>query len=78
MKEDDLKLLLYDSSKGGNFYIIDINTIDGSLAKTTNLLPDRKFEFTKKYTCWLNDNAVVICGIATANINKRTLMLVEF
>ena len=78
MNKDDLKLLLYESSKGGNFYILDINTIDGSLTKTTNLLPDKKFEFTKKYSCWLNDNAVVICGIAPANINKRTLMLVEF
>ena len=78
MNNDGLKLFLYESSKGGNFYIMDINTIDGSLTKTTNLLPDRKFEFTKKYSCWLNDNAVVICGISPTNINKRTLMLVEF
>jgi len=78
INKDDLKLLLYESSKGGNFYIMDINTIDGSLTKTTNLLPDKKFEFTKKYSCWLNDNAVVICGISPTNINKKTLMLVEF
>lgn len=78
MNKDDLKLFMYESSKGGNFYILDINTIDGSLTKTTNLVPGRKFEFTKKYSCWLNDNTVVICGIAPANINKRTLMLVEF
>lgn len=76
--ENDLKLLIYESSKGGNFYIMDINTIDGSLVKTTNLLPNKKFEFTKKYSCWLSNNAVVICGIAPASIKKRALMLVEF
>ncbi len=78
LNEDTLKLLIHENSKGGNFYIMDINTIDGSLIKTTNLLPDKKYEFTKKYSCWLSDNVVVICGIAPANIKKRTLMLVEF
>lgn len=78
MNNDELKLLLYESSKGGNFYILDINTIDGTLTKTTNLLPDKKFEFTKKYSCWLNDNTVIISGISPTNINKRTMMLVEF
>ena len=78
MNKDALKLFLYESSKNGNFYILDINASDGSLIKTTNLLPDEKFEFTKKYSCWLNDNAMVICGISPTNYKKRTLMLVEF
>ncbi len=78
VNEDALKLLTYESSRGGNFYLMNISTNDGSLTKTTNLLPDKKYEFTKKYSCWLNNKVVVICGIAPANIKKRTLMLVEF
>lgn len=78
MKEDVLKLLLYESANGGKFYILDMNTLDGSLTKTTNLLPDKKLEFTKKYSCWLNDNAVIICGISPTNYKKRSLMLIEF
>ena len=78
MSQDVLKLLLYESSKNGNFYLLDINTLDGSLTKTINLLPDKKLEFTKKYSCWLNDNSLVICGVSPTNYKKRTLMLVEF
>ncbi len=76
--EDQLRLLTYESSKGGSFYIMDINTSDGSLIKKINLIPERKFEFTKKYSCLLDANSVIICGIAPANIYKRSLMLVEF
>ena len=78
MEKDELKLLMYESSKGGNFYLLDINTKDGSLTKTTNLLPDNKYDFSKKYSCWLSEQAVVICTIASTNINKRVLKLVEF
>jgi hypothetical protein len=78
MSGDTLRMLMYESSKDGNFYILDINTEDGSLVKTTNLLPDEKFEFAKRYSCWLDDHAIILCGIAPANINKRNLMLVEF
>lgn len=78
LHEDNLDLLMYESSKGGNFYVLSINTLNGSLTKTINLIPNDKFEFTKKYSCWLNEKAVVICGIAPANINNRSQMLVEF
>ena len=78
MVDDQLNLLMYESSKGGNFYILELNTLNGSLNHTLNVLPDRKFEFAKKYSCWLNDHAVILCGIAPANIFKRSLMLVEF
>jgi len=73
-----LDLLMYDSSKGGNFYIMSINTSDGELIEKINLLPDGKFEFTKKYSCWLSPKSVLLLGIAPINIRKRTLMLVEF
>jgi hypothetical protein len=43
-----------------------------------NLLPDAKFEFSKRYACWLADKTVILFGIAPANINKRTLMLMEY
>ncbi len=75
---NELQMILYESAKDGNFYILKINTIDGSLTSKTNLLPDQKAEFTKKYSCWLNGNSVIICGISPTNSNKRTLMLVEF
>lgn len=78
MIEDHLHLLMYESSKGGNFYIMDFDTSDGSLNKTINLLPEKKFEYTKKYSCWLDANAVILCGISPVNITKRTLMLVEY
>jgi hypothetical protein len=78
MDKDQLDLLCYESSKGGNFYVLSINTSDGSLAQNVNLLPDKKYEFVRKYSCWLTGHAVVICGVAPTNINKRTLMLVEF
>ena len=78
MKDNNLKLLLHESSRDGNFYIVELNSLDGSLINKINLMPDRKFEFTKKYSCWLNDDSLIICGIAPANIFKRTLMLVEF
>ena len=73
-----LDLLCYESSRGGNFYIFSIDTSDGSLTDKINLLPDAKFEFAKRYSCWLADRAVILLGIAPANINKRTLMLVEY
>ena len=78
VKGNNLKLLLHESSKDGNFYIIELNSLDGTLINKINLMPDRKFEFTKKYSCWLTDDSLIICGIAPANIFKRTLMLVEF
>ena len=78
MKGNDLKLLIHESSRDGNFYVIEINSLDGTLINKINLIPDQKFEFTKKYSCWLDDNSVIICGIAPANIFKRSLMLVEF
>ena len=78
IKDKNLRLYTHESTKGGNFYIMDINTKDGSLSNKINLLPDDKFEFTKKYSCLLDENSVILCGIAPANIFKRTLMLVEF
>lgn len=78
MEKNNLNLLMYESSKGGNFYILELNTVDGTLLNTINLIPDQKFEFTKKYSCWLNDRSVILCAIAPANIFKRSLLLVEF
>ncbi len=78
MKNDTLSFLIFDSSKGGNFHILDLDALDGSMIESMNLLPDQKFEFAKKYSCWLSDNSVILCGIAPGNIYKRTLMLVEF
>ncbi len=78
MLNSHLDLLMYESSKGGNFYIMSINSSDGELIKKINLLPDSKFEFSKKYSCWLSPNSVLLLGIAPVNIRKRTLMLVEF
>jgi hypothetical protein len=78
MHENMLDLLCYESAKGGNFYIFSINTSDGSLAKKINLLPDAKFEFSKRYACWLADKTAILFGIAPANIHKRTLMLMEY
>jgi hypothetical protein len=78
MHENMLDLLCYESAKGGNFYILSINTSDGSLANKINLLPDAKFEFAKRYACWLADKTAILFGIAPANIHKRTLMLMEY
>jgi hypothetical protein len=78
MKGNQLDLIGFESSKGGNFYILSINTIDGSLSDKINLLPEAKFEFAKRYSCWLDENSVILFGIAPANVNKRTLMLVEY
>ncbi len=78
MDGTQLDLLCYESSKGGNFYVLSLDTSDGSLTRKVNLLPDRKFEFIKRYSTWLTENSIVICGVAPANINKRTIMLVEF
>jgi len=75
---NELQMIVNESAKDGNFYIMKINTLDGSLTRKINLLPDQKAEFNKKYSCWLNANAVIICGISSTNSNKRSLMLVEF
>jgi hypothetical protein len=75
---DRLDLLIYDSSKGGNFYVMSLDTSDGKLDEKINLLPDKKFEFAKRYSCWLSPKSVILLGIAPGNIRKRTLMLVEF
>ena len=71
-------MIVNESAKDGNFYIMKINSLEGSLTRKINLLPDQKSEFNKKYSCWLNANAVIICGISPTNSNKRSLMLVEF
>jgi hypothetical protein len=78
MENDQMDLLCSESAKGGNFYVLSINTTDGSLTKKVNLLPDKKFEFIKKYSCWLDGGSVVICGAKPSNSSRRTLMLVEF
>jgi hypothetical protein len=78
MENDQMDLLCSEDSKGGNFYVLSINTIDGSLTKKVNLLPDIKYEFVKKFSCWLDGNSVVICGAKPSNSGRRTLMLVEF
>ena len=57
---------------------MDIDTNDGSLQKKINLIPEGKFDFTKKYSCLLDEDSAIICGISTFNAMKRTLMLVEF
>ena len=73
-----LDLLIFESSKGGNFYILQIDTIDGSLMKKINLLPDKKYEYVRKYSLFLDGKAVVICTTAPTNPAKRTLQLIEF
>lgn len=78
MENDQMDLLCSENSKGGNFYVLSINTTDGALIKKVNLLPDKKFEFIKKYSCWLDGNSVVIYGAKPSNSSRRTLMLVEF
>lgn len=78
MEKNQLRLLVSENSKGGNIYIFDINTIDGTVSSKTNLLPDHSVELVKKYSCWLQSQAVVVCGISPVNASKRTLMLVEF
>jgi hypothetical protein len=78
MENDQMGLLCSENSKGGNFYILSINTADGSLIKKVNLLPDKKYDFVKKYSCWLDGSSVVICGAKPSNSSRRTLMLVEF
>ena len=78
MENDQMDLLCSESSKGGNFYVLSINTADGSLAQKVNLMPDKKYEFVKKLSCWLDASSVVICGAKPTNSSRRTLMLVEF
>jgi hypothetical protein len=78
LQSNELSLLCSESSKDGNFYVLRINTTDGSLVEKVNLLPDENLECTKKYSCWLNADAVIVCGISATNSAKRNLMLVEF
>ncbi len=75
---NQLMLLCYESAKGGSVYVLNINTLDGTLTNKTDLFPNNKYEFIKKYSCWLNPNSVVVCGVSPRNISKRTVMLVEF
>ena len=78
VENENMHLLIHESSDGGSFYVMTINMLDGSLVNTINLIPDKKFEFTKKYSCWLDGKSILLCGIAPGNIYKRSLMLVEF
>ncbi len=78
VKSDRLDMLMYEYSKGGNMYLLSLNTSDGSISEKINLLPDRKLEFLKKYAGWLDDRAVLIGGHKPSGQNKRSLLLVEY
>jgi len=75
---ENLRLLLQESSDEGGIFILEVNMIDGSLTQVMDLFPGRNLNITRKYSCWLDDNSLLICGIAPTNIYKRSLMLVEF
>ena len=70
--------ILTNQSKGGKFYLLDINASTGALSQRINLLPGERFEYARKYSCLLDDHTVLLCGIAPGNLFKRKLMLVEF
>jgi hypothetical protein len=76
--DDELDLLVFESSRDGNAYIFKLNISTGDLAEKINLLPDDKWEFAKTYSCWLDPNSVLLFGIKPANSRKKSLMLVEF
>lgn len=77
-REDRLDMIMHESSKGGNTYMLSLNTTDGSLREKINLLPGNKHDFVKKYSCWLDDRAALLCITGRSSQNKRKLLLVEF
>ncbi len=75
IKNDIFSMLIYDSSDGGNFYVLKINTDDGDLCENTSLFEKTKYVFAKKYSCWLDDNTVLVCAVSNGLMNtKRTLL----
>ncbi len=77
IEADSLRILTWDDRKKGNFYIIGMNLQDGSQTEHINLIPDKKYEFVKSYSGWINHNFVMICAISPFNSNKRMLYLMD-
>lgn len=62
----------------GYFYVLSFNTINGSLVNKINLLPDKKYQYVKRYSCWLSPNSLILLGISSTILNKKTLMSIEY
>jgi len=76
--KDELDLLVFESSRDGNAYIIKLNTSSGDLIEKINLLPDAKWEFAKTYSCWLDQSSVLLFRMKPNDSGKKSLLLVEF
>ncbi len=77
MKDDLLRMVIWDSTKGGKFYLLGINTLDGNEQEKIELTSNKSYESTKSYSCFIDKHFILVCGISPGNSQKRKLLLVE-
>lgn len=73
-----LDLLCQEDEDGGGFYILSFNTINGELVNKLKLLSDKKYQYVKRYSCWLSSNSLILLGVSPTILNKKTLMSIQY
>ena len=73
-----LDLFCQEDDKGGDLYVLSFNTINGTLVNKVNLIPDKKFQCVKRYSCWLGPNSLILLGLSPTILNTKTLMSIQY
>lgn len=73
-----LDLLCQEDEDGGDFYILSFNTINGELVNKLKLLSDKKYQYVKRYSCWLSSNSLILLAVSPTILNKKTLMSIQY
>ncbi len=74
----NLNLFVWTKKGKKNFYVSQINTVDGNfMAKAKEILPGEKFTFNKNYTAWINTNKLFVLAQKNNRSGKRTIYTVS-
>ncbi len=77
-KEHNLRIAFQSRSREYKMHVTDMDIDDGSLTSEALFLPDRPFNFVKKFSCWFDEKSMLLGGITPADPPEQVIMLVEF
>jgi hypothetical protein len=77
LADNQLKLIALDNGKKGAVYMLILDIISGEVIQNVKISGPQTVDFTKNYSCWVDDQFVLLCTMSAGNSTKRTLKLVE-
>ncbi len=77
MKDNIMQMLIWDSVKNGKFFLLGINTLDGNEQEKIELIANKSYDYTKNYSCFIDENFILLCGISPGNSQNRKILLIE-